>query len=110
MKRPGVPIGDEQKSQAWKYVTELMKKGLLKNYSKVTCFVLGSEIDPTEDSVRTEKDGNVIIWPLDYDTVIKRAKSRLLKLHDKIKNASFLEDARVQQYLLEKSQAELLLF
>lgn len=32
---------------------------------------------------------------------------QLLKLHDKIKNASFLEDARIKQYLLEKSQVEL---
>lgn len=110
LKRPGILIGDEQKSQAWKYVTELMKKGLLKSYSKVTCFVLGSEIDPTEDGVRTHKEGNVLIWALDYDTVMKRAKSRLLKLHDKIRNASFLEDVRIQQYLFEKAQSELVLF
>lgn len=107
LKKPGVPLGDEQKSQAWKYVSELLSKGLLKPFSTVQCFVLGSEIKPNDGGLRTENDGKVKIQPLDYDTVIRRAKSRLLNLHEKIKNSPFLQDTRVRQYLLEKSQVEI---
>ena len=42
IKRPGVTIGSEQKGQAWKYVKELLERGLLGNASTVTCYVLGS--------------------------------------------------------------------
>jgi hypothetical protein len=107
LKKPGVAIGIEQKNQAWQYVKELLEKGLLKSYSSVTCFVLGSELDPHESDSRTEKNGTVRIIPLDYDTVIRRAKSRLLNLYEKIKNAPFLEDTRIRQYMIDKSQIEM---
>jgi hypothetical protein len=107
LKKPEIPIGNEQKNQAWKYVKELMDKGLLKPYSKVICFVLGSQLEAHESDERTEKDGAVRIIPMDYDTVIRRAKSRLLNLYDKVKNVSFLEDTRMRQYLQEKAQMEL---
>lgn len=107
LKRPGVPIGDEENSQPWKYVSELYKKGLLRKDSVVTCFVLGSEIESDEVGVRTYKDEAVKIIPLTYDTVVRRAKSRLLNLHDKIKNVDFLKDQRIKQYLLEKAQSSL---
>jgi hypothetical protein len=32
-----------------------------------------------------------VIQPLDYSIVIERAKSRLLKLYDRVKGAPFLE-------------------
>ena len=44
---------------------------------------------------------------MDYDTVIVRAKSRLLNLYKKVSNAPFLEETRVKEFLLEKSQPEL---
>ncbi|MBN8669408.1 MAG: ATP-binding protein [Chitinophagales bacterium] len=107
LKKPGIPIADEQKSQAWKYVSELYDKGLLKPYSVVNCFVLGSAINPNDDGYTTHKNGAVKILPLDYDTVIRRAKSRLLNLYNKIKTAPFLEDTRMKQYMLDKAQQEL---
>lgn len=107
LKKPGVPLGNEEVNQSWKYVKELLDKGLLKQYSKVTCFVLGSELVPFEAEKTTKMDGNVIIQPLDYDTVMRRAKSRLLNLFDKVKNAPYLEDTRIKEYLREKEQAEL---
>ena len=48
LKKPGVPLSSEQKSQAWGYVKELTKKGYVTPENKITCFVLGSEIDPLE--------------------------------------------------------------
>lgn len=91
LKKPGITIGDEEKNQCWKYVSELYKKGLIQEKTKVSCFVLGNEVDPFQGHERKELDGKVIIQPLDYNIVIERAKSRLLKLYDRVKNAPFLE-------------------
>lgn len=104
LKRPGIAIGREQKGQAWGYVKELYAKGMLKDYSSVTCFVLGSELEPLESEVTKEKGDKVIIIPMVYDTVIRRAKSRLLNLHDKIIQAPFLKDERIKAYMDDKAQ------
>src|SRR6185436_1976246 len=77
LKRPGIPIGKEQKDQAWKYVVELRKKGLIKG-AQVTCFILGSEIDQFEGDEEM-KGTDVRIMPMTYDIIVTRAKSRLLK-------------------------------
>jgi len=93
LKKPGVRIGDEEKNQCWKYVTELYRKGLIQQeITRVTCFVLGAEVDPIQGRVRNEMEGKVIIQPLDYNIVIERAKSRLLKLYDRVKGAPFLQE------------------
>lgn len=101
LKKPGVKVGKEEVNQPWEYAKELFQKGLLKEYSIVTCFVLGSELDPLEAERATKKGGKVIIQPLDYDTVVRRAKSRLLNLHEKIKNAPFLMNQRAKEYMRE---------
>lgn len=94
LKKPGVSISTDEKGQCWKYVSELLRKGLISQDTKVTCFVLGSQIDPIERSARKENDGKCTIQPLDYQVVIARAKSRLLKLYDRVKGAPFLEEQR----------------
>jgi hypothetical protein len=108
LKKPGVPIGKEEKNQAWKYVKELLQKGFIKG-TQVTCFVLGATLDEYESSVTTELDGLVVIQPMAYDTVVARAKSRLLKLHERVKGAPFLQQVRLDEYLHEKAQTELML-
>lgn len=80
LKKPGIPITTEHKDQCWKYVKELFGKGLLLSDTRVDCFALGQSVDPLEVSPRTEQNGNVVIRPLDYATVVARAESRLLKL------------------------------
>jgi hypothetical protein len=94
LKKPGVTIGAEQKAQCWKYVKELYDKGLLQDRTLVKCFSLGKAVDKHENSERTEKDGNVTIRPLLFDTVLQRAKSRLMKLYDRVKDAPFLKSHR----------------
>jgi len=91
LKKPGVPISTDEKAQCWRYVSELIKKGLISRDTKVTCFVLGSEVDPFEREPRKENNDRCIIQPLGYQVVIARAKSRLLKLYDRVKGAPFLE-------------------
>ncbi|WP_176133202.1 hypothetical protein [Hymenobacter sp. CRA2] len=108
LKRPGVPIGKEEKNQAWKYVKELLEKGLITD-TNVTCFVLGATLDKYESGVTTEHNGLVTIIPMTYNTVVMRAKSRLLKLHERVKGAPFLAEVRMDEFLLEKAQTELAL-
>lgn len=110
LKKPGVKLGQEEVNQAWKYVKELLDKGLLQKYSRVTCFVLGAELEQYETERTTKMDGNVIIQPLNYDTVMKRAKSRMLNLFEKVKDAPFVQKTRIREYLKEKEEAALLLF
>jgi hypothetical protein len=92
LKKPTITIGAEEKSQCWTYVKELYEKGMLHDGTKVTCFALGPSIDPQETEPREEKGGRVVIRPLTYDTIITRAKSRLLNLSDKVKSAPFLSE------------------
>lgn len=95
LKKPGVPIGKEQKDQTWKYVKELFTLGhLKKGQSRVRCFVLGAEFAPYEGEETTELEGTVVITPILFDTVLARAKSRMLKLHERVKGAPFLEQHR----------------
>ena len=91
IKRVGVSIGSEQKEQAWKYVKELMTKGLLTEASQVTCFVLGSKVEYADNSDTTHWDGRVLIRPMSYDVFIRRAEKRMLGLRNKLRNAPFLQ-------------------
>ncbi len=94
LKKPGVKISTDEKAQCWKYVSELLKTGLIDRKTKVTCFVLGSSIDPYEKEARRENNDNCIIQPMDYQVVISRAQSRLHKLYNRVKGAPFLEEQR----------------
>jgi hypothetical protein len=101
LKAPDVPIGDEEKGQCWKYVRELLKKGLLTEKTTVQGFVLGRTINQVDRAERTELNGRVSILPLDFSTVLQRADSRLLKLRDKIKSAPFLQQAGIDEFLAD---------
>lgn len=94
LKRAGVTIGDEQKGQCWRYVRELYERGQLRPTSRVTAFVLGSDVQAIEAEPREERGGSVSIRPLVYQTVIDRAESRLFKLHERVRSAPFLEALR----------------
>jgi hypothetical protein len=101
LKKPGVMVGEEQKSQCWKYVKELLSKGLLADYSRIDCYVLGSKIEPAESGERKELNERVRILPLSFDVVLTRAKSRLLRLYDRVKSAPFLQGQNIDVYLDE---------
>jgi len=94
LKKPKIPISTDEKAQCWKYVSELLRNGLISRDTRVNCFVLGSEVDPIEREARKENNDRCIIQPMDYPVVIARAKSRLLKLYDRVKGAPFLEEQR----------------
>jgi hypothetical protein len=99
LKRAGISIGEEQKTQCWKYIKELYSKGLVDESTKITCFVLGSTIDSQETHPRKEKDDRVIIKPLDYNNVITRAATRLHRLYDRVKSAPFLNQKEIEEFI-----------
>jgi hypothetical protein len=92
IKKPGVLIGSKEKQQPWQYVRELMNKGLVTDATIVTCYVLGSRIDPTETGDETKNNGQVTIRAMTYSTFVKRAEKRLLGLRDKLRDAPFLKE------------------
>ncbi|WP_225772034.1 ATP-binding protein [Inquilinus sp. Marseille-Q2685] len=92
IKRPGVPIGSQQKDQAWKYVKELIHRGYVTRLTNVDCFVLGSQIEVAESGERREWDGRVVIQPLLYNAFIRRAEARMLGLRSKLIEAPFLRE------------------
>lgn len=92
IKKVDVTIGSKEKEQPWRYVKELIRKGLVTEASTVTCYVLGSRVDPTETGDRTEWSDRVRIIPMSYNVFIRRAEKRMLGLRDKLRDAPFLKD------------------
>lgn len=92
IKKVDVIIGSKEKEQPWRYVKELIKKGLVTEASTITCYVLGSRVDPTETGERTEWSDRVRIIPMPYNVFIRRAEKRMLGLRDKLRDAPFLKD------------------
>jgi hypothetical protein len=86
--RDNLSLGSKEKDQVWKYVKELKIKGYIKNSTQVDGFILGDEIEHGEGGTRAED--KVKIMPMLYDTILTRAKKRLLNLHEKVKTAPFL--------------------
>lgn len=103
LKRPGVALGSNEKQQCWKYVKELYQKGAILNHATVECYLLGETIEAQESSPLKERDDAVIIRPLLYDTILKRAETRMLNLHKKIENAPFLANSPEITEFLEKN-------
>ena len=91
IKRPGVGIGSEQITQPWNYVKTLKRAGHVTDATSITCFVLGSSIDPGEHEV-VKRGENVTIIPMTYNVFIRRAQARMLGLRDKLADAPFLRE------------------
>lgn len=106
LKAPTVPITDKEKTQCYMYVRELAEKGLLTERTKVQGFVLGRTIKQVDREEKTEMGGRVRILPLDFDTVLQRAASRLLKLQDKIKSAPFLQNHGIEEFLNNSAEVD----
>lgn len=92
LKKPGVAIGTEEKSQVWKYVKELLSKGYVTDRTQVYGYALGDLIDPTDTGERREGD-RVVIRPMLYSTFIGQAEKRMLNLHRRLVEAPFMKEA-----------------
>ena len=71
--------------------------------AKIDYYLLGETIQPQESGTDTKKDGLVKIVPLVFDTVLRRAESRLLNLHKHVKSAPFLDQDEIQNFLTENT-------
>ncbi|MCW9035396.1 MAG: ATP-binding protein [Rhodospirillales bacterium] len=109
LKRPGITIGTEEKSQVWKYVRELIKKGYITNSTEVFGYVLGNSIDPTETTETTQLDGRVRIRPMLYDTFVGQAEKRMLNLQQHVKEAPFMQEVLKNLYVEDNNDQEDLL-
>ena len=97
LKKPGIPIGSEQREQTLKYIKELKEKGAIEPQTIVMCYVLGSEIDPLE--IDKFVQGNTTVQPMTYNTVVARANSRLLNLKKKVEDAPFLQENGLAEFV-----------
>lgn len=96
LKTTKLSLGSKEKEQVWRYVKELKSKGHLKRTTRVDGFILGDQIEPSENGTRTEDDNSVKIKPMLYETILTRAERRLLNLHAKVKDAPFLLEQQEQ--------------
>jgi Histidine kinase-, DNA gyrase B-, and HSP90-like ATPase len=99
LKKPTIRVSTDEKDQCWKYIRELVRMGHLLDHANATCFVLGKALDPVEANKRTELNGRVNIIPLTYNTVLERAKSRVLKLYDRVRAAPFLDGDEITKFI-----------
>jgi len=99
LKAPTVQVTDKEKEQAYKYIRELSMKGLISERTIIRAFVLGRFVNPVDNFERTELNGRATILPMNFDTVLRRARSRLFNLYDKILKAPFLQDKDMTGFL-----------
>jgi hypothetical protein len=99
LKRPGVLLGSEEKQQVWKYVKELIAKGLVTDSTQVAGFVLGEHVEAAEASVFTERDNHVRIRPLLYSTFVTLAEKRMFNLRKRLQEAPFLRDKGLVEFI-----------
>ena len=90
LKKPGVPLGAQEKGQAWKYIKELMVKGYVTDRTEVVAYVLGDRIEAGETGHRSEGE-RVVIRPLLYNAFIGQAEKRMMNLHRKLIDAPFMQ-------------------
>jgi len=90
LKKPGVPLGAQEKGQAWKYIKELMARGYVTDRTDVVAYVLGDRIEAGETGDRREGD-RVVIRPLLYNAFIGQAEKRMMNLHRKLIDAPFMQ-------------------
>jgi hypothetical protein len=97
LKRPGIPIGERELSQVWQYCKELLKRGQLREECRIRGYVLGDNIAQGENEKIIR--GNTTIEPLLYTVFLKRAESRMLNLHKKVKEAPFMTEGEADDFL-----------
>jgi hypothetical protein len=90
LKKPGIPLGHEEKTQVWGYIKELRQKGLITKDTRVTGFLLGDTIAPQEGEPSSHGD-RTIIRPMLYNTFVGQAEKRMMNLHKRLSDAPFMK-------------------
>lgn len=109
LKRGGFEITRKERSQAQDYASEIRKSGKVRDRTAIIAFVLGANI--AGDAMDEIKEGNTMIYPKTYSTVIRQAHARTFHLLEKIKEAtkdSQLFDPDVERIINQPIQTEML--
>lgn len=88
LKKPGIPISDQQIDQARNYAREIRKK--VQRQTKIICYVLGSEVD-SQLSLPIQ-EGNISIHPREYLNIISQANRKLFRLRNHISSFDYIAD------------------
>lgn len=105
LKKGGFTVSNGEKDQAMHYAREIRKSGKVGKATNIICYVLGTFIDPdVEDET---KEGNTIIYPRPYSTVLKQAHARTFHLLRKIENSGKLEFDKDLEEVVLKGQQDL---
>jgi hypothetical protein len=100
LKRGGFTISYKEKDQAMKYARELKSSGKITKDTEITCYVLGSSVDPNAEEVSTE--GKITVYPRAYATVLRQAHARTFHL---LRNLQDFQDSR-EKVVLDDDELE----
>lgn len=109
LKRGGFEITRKERSQAQDYASEIRKSGKVRDRTSIIAFVLGANI--ASDATKEITEGNTVIYPKTYSTVIRQAHARTFHLLEKVKEAtkeSQLFDPDVERIINQPTQIEML--
>jgi hypothetical protein len=107
LKRGGFTISYGEKDQAVGYARQIRDSGKVSKTTKITCYVLGASVDsPAED---TFSEGNTMVYPRAYNTVLKQAHARTFNLLNKLQAHSSFEssDQDLEEIMSEDVQSSL---
>lgn len=90
LKKGASKIGYSEKEQAFRYAKEIKKKGNISENTRIIGYVLGTTVDSNEREER--KEGNIVIYPKQYNLIVQIAKKRTFDLINKIKNVKGITD------------------
>lgn len=103
LKKGGFEIKSKEKHQATDYATEILNSGKVNPDVIIMCYVLGSTVNPKIAGDGTEGNGRIIVRPLAYDLLLRKAEMRLFDLIRKMENANpdvvFSEDLAIDKAL-----------
>lgn len=108
LKKGGYEITRKEKRQGEDYAHELKKSGKAQNHTKITVFVLGSNI--SQDIQDDTEEGNVTVKARAYSTILRQAHARTFHLLDKLKqfhDSQQLTDPLVEEIITNKNQLQL---
>ena len=101
LKRGSYKLRRKDLSQAQEYAAELRNHGQIQSSTKIIAYVLGYTI--AHEALNSITEGDNLIVPVDYGTILRKAHKRLFNLHEKIrKNKKIEEDDEIKEVLTQK--------
>lgn len=100
LKAPKVELTANEAFQCRRYVQELLETSAIQESTKVSCFLLGGYGKPTAFAPEWIGENRLIeIRPMTYETVMARARSRMLSLYEKVQTAPFFQGEDGKTYM-----------